>query len=176
MNIKEFLTLSLILTLAGCRGPLPCPDCEADDEEDPVPDLPCGGADLQTDALNCGSCGNECPIGHAGTEYAVGQCKDGQCGGLNWYEQVYSDPDDLPQISCAEACASDSATCVEQGCSGKTGYICAYFFGEGCLFTDPFAAITDWTGACADDVPWPDFDPPDDGVRPALGCCCEWSP
>jgi len=164
----------LVLILAACRGTLPCPDCDPDDEdlgaEDPVTDLPCGGADLQTDVLNCGSCGFECPVLNPDTEYAVGQCNDGVCGGPYWYEEVYYEfPFDYPAISCAKVCANNSRACVERGCSGKTGYMCGYFFQEGCLQT--LLGITDWTGECAENVPWPDYDPPD--AQPALGCCCE---
>ena len=43
----------LVVFFAGtvaCRGPLPCDDCDADlpaeeEEGDPLPDLPCGGAE-----------------------------------------------------------------------------------------------------------------------------------
>jgi hypothetical protein len=55
--------LLLFLSIAGCRGPLPCTGCEEQGEdESPPDDLPCGGADLMTDNLNCGACGNECAV------------------------------------------------------------------------------------------------------------------
>jgi hypothetical protein len=62
-TIKLILFTAFTLSLTGCRGALPCPDCDPDDDpmaEGAVPDLPCGGADLQTDALNCGSCEQFC--------------------------------------------------------------------------------------------------------------------
>jgi hypothetical protein len=168
-----FLAALLVLTLAGCRGALPCPDCDPDDDpmaEDAVPDLPCGGVDLQTDPLNCGSCGLECPVLYADTEYAVGQCNDGVCGGPYWYEEAYYEfPFVYPAISCAEICANDSRTCVERGCSGKTGYMCGYLWQEGCLNAE-FPLMIGWTGGCTENVSWPEFDL---SLQPALGCCCD---
>ena len=83
-----YLTLALVAgaTACGARNPIPCSDCDdaADDmQEDPVPDLPFGGADLLTDPLNCGSCGNDC-VQYAGTEWEVGSCQTGVCSGSSW--------------------------------------------------------------------------------------------
>ena len=62
----SFLSMALLLSaMAACHDPLPCPDCDeadiADEPNDtePMPDLPCGGADLVTDNSNCGACGNQ---------------------------------------------------------------------------------------------------------------------
>jgi len=136
---------------------------------DPVSYIPCDGADLQNDTLNCGSCGLECPVLYADTEYAVGQCNDGVCGGPYWYETLYNEtPFFHPTISCAEMCADNSRTCVARGCSGKTGYMCAYALGEGCLIN--FMGIVAWTGECNEDIPPFELDT---GVVPAIGCCCD---
>jgi len=95
MTIQRLLPIFLALAALACRPPQPCDEgCEdgADDvsEDSDLPaltDLPCGGADLMTDDLNCGSCGNECYI--QDTDTAVtgewrggGHCVDGQCGSV----------------------------------------------------------------------------------------------
>jgi len=62
------LILSFLLPLVACRPGQPCPTCDADgvgdddlpDDGEDIPDLPCGGADLQTDRYNCGTCGKSC--------------------------------------------------------------------------------------------------------------------
>jgi hypothetical protein len=168
-SLARRLGCLVALALVGCRAPLPCPECGvADDMEEPVFDLPCGGADLESDVLNCGSCGNVCTVLYPDTQYAVGQCNAGECGGPFWYENEYEHPNVVPTISCDEVCADYGRTCVAQGCSGKTGYMCGYFFQEGCL--NNFFGITDWLGACTEAVAWPEIDP---GVQPAVGCCCE---
>jgi hypothetical protein len=168
-NQTKFAILLLALTALGCRAPLPCPDCDevADEHADPTPDLPCGGADFQTDSYNCGACGNECPMLNPDTDYTVGQCNAGECGGPYWYEQLF-DPLQLPPVSCDEVCAGHSRTCVERGCSGKTGFMCGYLFQEGCLNT--LFGITDWFGPCAEPVEWHD---PDINDTASLHCCCE---
>jgi hypothetical protein len=174
-SLARRLGCLVALALVGCRAPLPCPECGvADDMEEPVFDLPCGGADLESDVLNCGSCGNVCNVLHPDTQYAVGQCNAGECGGPFWYEELY-DVLELPAVSCDDLCQAHSSTCHERGCSGKTGFMCGYIWGQGCLNpggptgTD-FPGITDWTGACAEPVAWPEMDL---DVTPALHCCCE---
>ncbi len=73
--------LALGLVLAACRPGQPCPSCEDDEAElgdvaDVPADLPCGGADLQTDDFNCGECGNICTVKADGTDYeAGGMCR-----------------------------------------------------------------------------------------------------
>jgi len=58
----------LIFTWFGagaCGQSQQCDSCDEDQDlgAELVPDLPCAGADLETEDLNCGSCGNECIIG-----------------------------------------------------------------------------------------------------------------
>lgn len=161
----------MLVSLGGCRDPLPCSDCDVGDEQPiadfPSSDLPCGGADLLTDDLNCGSCDVECLVVYPETDYEAGHCSERQCGPL-WYEELYpAVPPNPPAVTCDQLCAQRSATCVEQGCSGKTAFSCGLVFGSGCDLTSPGAL--DWTGPCSEEVPWFSFDP---GVQPKLGCCC----
>jgi hypothetical protein len=80
------LTFVGVFAMSGCRDKPICLDCEegaaeADDNDDtPLPDLPCGGADLMTDNFNCGTCGHECQIWYDDTEYEAGSCNEGVCG------------------------------------------------------------------------------------------------
>lgn len=59
---RRLATASLLLQLAACNRPEPESEDIAAEEEGVVPDLPCGGADLQTDDFNCGTCGNTCEV------------------------------------------------------------------------------------------------------------------
>jgi hypothetical protein len=154
----------VVVLLAGCGPSDLCPDCV---DEEPIPDLPCGGADLQTDDLNCGTCGNECWVDGKGTDYEAGSCHEGQCGPHWYYKQYLSaggPSGEFPKASCDDVCTENSVSCVAEGCSGKTGYMCG--LGD---FTGECPPI-DWTGPCAMDVPWPDFG---GSVIPVLTCCCE---
>jgi hypothetical protein len=167
MNTKLHVVpkYGLALLLIGCGQPLPCPDCNSEDDE-AIPDLPCGGADLQTDDFNCGMCGNECVVYRAGTDYEAGNCREGRCG-PHWYNKQYplADAGNLPKASCQDVCAEHSVSCVVQGCSGKTGYMC--HIGDD---FSPACTPIDWTGLCTAHVPWPDFG---GSVIPVLYCCCE---
>src|SRR5690606_24815769 len=89
-SMRQTITLLLAAAamLTGCRSKPPCLDCDdhGDDfdlphaDEDPLPDLPCGGADFMTDSHNCGGCGNECPLWYEGTNWEAGAGDQGQCG------------------------------------------------------------------------------------------------
>lgn len=114
MNNKTTAIFCLtLLGLTGCRNDVvPCTDCDANQDDDaPLPDLPCGGADLMTDNLNCGSCGSECALMYEGTPYEAGTCKMGECGPL-WADCL----PELPMfVTCADVCAGYDLSCV--GCS-----------------------------------------------------------
>lgn len=165
------ITPALALLLSGCRPSTPCPDCD----DEPIPDLPCGGADLSADNSNCGTCDNACTIDYPGTPYEVGNCSEGECG-PRWYVEQYDsiqwNGPPPPEVTCEQVCALQGTSCVAQGCSDKTGYMCSTLFGEGCSLADD-GGIFDWAGACDENVPWPDFY---FGWMPMLGCCCEHSP
>jgi len=167
------LSFCVVSMLGACERSSPCADCLAEEpvEEPAVPDLPCDGADLEVDDLNCGACGAACSVTYVDTPYEVGHCSEGQCG-PRWYAQTL-DPipegHPLPELNCEEVCANVSLTCVAQGCSGKTGYSCVTAFGTGCSLTDEYFYPANWEGACADDIPLPD---PDPGVNLKIGCCC----
>jgi hypothetical protein len=72
----------------------------------------CPGADLQTDAMNCGSCGNECAFDPL--DPSVGGCAAGECAPL-WSECHLAE-----SSTCSEVCGEASLTCVEGGCAGAT--------------------------------------------------------
>ena len=84
-STRIIIAISALVGATACRQPLPCDDCDAHEDEqdaaeDPIPDLPCGGADLMTDNDNCGVCGNECDVWYEGTEWEGGGCEAGKCG------------------------------------------------------------------------------------------------
>lgn len=158
--------------MIACPGPLPCPDCDTANDDDkgignddaPLPDLPCGGADLETDNLNCGTCGHECPVWYVGTEYEAGTCHAGVCG-PGWSSCVGGVP---PEDNCAEVCTGFGASCVPNGCSGYTGLLFEVLFGEGC---DPssYTPAATMTGGCDEPIPWMTT-----GDYPReVSCCCD---
>lgn len=161
----------LLVGALGCREPLPCDDCDPDD---PPPDLPCGGADLENDSANCGECGHACELTYAGTPYEIGGCENGTCSTARWFgrqvDPLRPGAPPPPELRCDDLCADFGTTCVFRGCSGKTGYSCATLFGTECEFADdrPLA----WSGPCNEGVPWPELGSPTGGV-PQVGCCCE---
>jgi hypothetical protein len=84
----------------------------------PVADLPCGGADLETNNENCGTCGNECRVSFAGTKWEAGACVNAECG-PNWSGLIGQQSP--PLETCVDVCEFFSATCVSGGCAGVTG-------------------------------------------------------
>jgi hypothetical protein len=157
------LGIALLVNATACRGTLPCPDCDeqadAEDEQEdgPVPDLPCGGADLMTDNLNCGSCGNECTVFFEGLDFEAGSCQAGECGPV-WNSCLTS----LFGATCEELCGE--LTCVANGCSGLTGLLLAVSeFGE---CPGPNAVYGTMTGACGDPIPW------NEDEFNYASCCC----
>src|SRR5690606_25764675 len=124
IRIRLFAPL-VLLAIAGCRDPLPCEDCgedavgDGDQEEGPLPDLPCGGADLMTDNDNCGTCGNACNVWYEGTDLEAGTCQAGVCG-PSW---VTCGNAELSAATCEERCAQQDRACVPGGCSGLTGVL-----------------------------------------------------
>src|SRR5690606_20805935 len=130
-TMHEQILVCAVLALTACGSstptPDPCPDCEGADDmpAEPITDLPCGGADLQNDDLNCGACGNECPVEYADGPFEAGNCNGGKCG-PRWFA-AFLGPDpgndvEAPQMTCEEVCADFEAPCVERGCAGLTGY------------------------------------------------------
>jgi hypothetical protein len=168
-TIKHFplalLSLALLVHATACHGTLPCPDCDeqadAEDEQEdgPLPDLPCGGADLMTDNLNCGSCGNECTVVFEGLEWEGGSCQAGECGPV-WLPCLPSGLD----ATCGELCASYESTCIANGCSGLTGLLLAVTEFGVCL--EPSSIIKTMAGACDEPIPW------NEDEFNYASCCC----
>ena len=157
--------LLVFLPLMACHDPLPCPGCDeaADDtdEAEPLPDLPCGGADLMTDNDNCGSCGNQCSIWHEGTNVEAGGCADGKCGPY-WTQCLTYSGD-----NCTEVCAEFDRTCVAQGCAGLTAALYEVGLEGGCqIGLTPFREMK---GSCDEMIPWGTSI---EGTIQAM-CCCE---
>jgi hypothetical protein len=159
-----YLSLALVLgaTACGARNPIPCSDCDdaADDmQEDPVPDLPCGGADLMTDLYNCGSCGNACSQWFPHTEWESGSCQDGVCRGPSWSHCKWKSSGS----TCAEICAP--AKCVPNGCSGHTALLDWADGSFDYCNVPPYATMD---GPCDEPIPWEGD--AWDGIY--VMCCC----
>ncbi len=164
MNSRTLLLFALIQL--GCHRPVP-EDLVEEGEEEALPDLPCGGADLQTDNQNCGECGLECLIQFENTPYAAGACQAGECGPHYW---TYISVDMTFPETCDDVCASftnEGVSCTDSGCS-LAGYVCGAFdFGcELYMGGDPELEIT----TCDEIIELPVLDP---GAVPVLACCCE---
>jgi hypothetical protein len=165
---------------SACRGKLPCPDCgddvaaEGDDDtpmpDIPVPDLPCGGADLMTDNLNCGTCGHECVNSwYRETEYEAGTCKAGVCGPASWSTCTQGDKSS-PWQNCSDICTSLNRVCVPNGCAGLTGLVFTLNFdGWGCSASH-YTPAAEISGGCDEPIPWMN---PGDGLM-AAQCCCDY--
>ncbi len=159
----RLLVICKALATLGCRPPQPCGDgcddaAEGTSEEPDLPpttDLPCGGADLMTDDLNCGSCGNECYI--QDTDTAVtgewrggGHCMNGQCGSI-WHG---CDGDTYP--TCRAILDAYGFECGT-GCNAKTpGTTVLYFdlqetLGGTCWFD---SSPIEYSLGCDDPLPW----------------------
>jgi hypothetical protein len=140
------------------------------DVAEELPDLPCGGVDLQTDDHNCGTCGNECFVQGAG-EYETSGCIDGACG-PTWYGVGWPEPTPL---TCADVCSTSTggkSSCEPQACAGLTGFVCESVANNPCgvLGGGSTSTLVDFDGSCEDLIPWPsetDFG----GDRLAY-CCC----
>jgi hypothetical protein len=156
------LIVVLGLGVLACGDPIPCSDCDdsaADMEGDPMPDLPCGGADLMTDPLNCGSCGKLCQF-FPGTEWAAGGCESGECVGPGWsncYWEAFGP-------TCGAICAGSDMTCVAGGCSGYTAMLLqvASDFDFSCTEPDPYATMQ---GPCDEPIPYE--------MYTYVMCCCD---
>ncbi|PRQ01245.1 hypothetical protein ENSA7_58500 [Enhygromyxa salina] len=166
-----------VLTLAAsaCRGPMPCPDCDeqADDDDsppdlptpDPLPDLPCGGADFMSDSYNCGSCGHECPLWYEGTEWEAGTCVAGVCGPV-WSQCAGNSG--WGGNTCGELCAGGGRTCVANGCSGFTALLLYTPAFDPCHHPPLFDPVGVMTGSCDEQIPWEN-----DEFSPInVQCCC----
>jgi hypothetical protein len=161
----------LVLSLAACRPGQPCPSCGEDGADDSqpadmaeeIPDLPCGGADLQNDDLNCGECGSVCWTQGAGA-YEAGGCVEGACG-PTWEGQAWPEPTPL---TCADVCGTSA--CHADGCAGLTGFVCESILGQPCGTVgsggDP---LLDISGPCDAPISWPDVI---DGGDRGVYCCC----
>lgn len=174
MKIRLLLPISLVLVTLACRPPQPCGDgcddaAEGTSEELDLPppgDLPCGGADLMTDNLNCGSCGNECYVqdlhGFGDSWDAGGSCKEGKCG------PVWSGCDGDTNSTCREILAAQGLECGT-GCNAKTpGATMLYFdlsetLGGACWVQ---SSPIEYSLGCDDPLPWnPDH------VAELVACC-----
>ena len=178
---KQIILCAAMLILPACNDPgsEKCLDCQGGDMTDePIRDLPCGGADLQNDNLNCGECGNECYVDQGDPRYQAGGCNEGKCGPRWFAKYLPSVGWDLvlpPEMTCDEVCAEYESTCVAQGCVGLTAYTCASSWGDGCSPYEPWG-LKDFAGECSEKVPWPAF--VDSGYELEVDCCCairdEW--
>jgi hypothetical protein len=163
-----YLILILVAGTTACRGPMPCTDCDDDDDaaddmqEDPIPDLPCGGADLMTDPRNCGSCGNDC-LEYPDTEWQAGSCQMGECAGPYWHECQWEGFN----VNCHDVCGA--GVCVARGCSGYTALLNWNNgdFGPLCevAYDPPYATMS---GSCDEPIPWEDHG----SIRTYAMCCC----
>lgn len=174
MQAPTSISLTLILLLAGCRQIPPCQDCEDDAAEDDAPmsdlpappDLPCGGADLLTDNLNCGTCGHECGLWYPDTPLEAGTCVDGVCG-PGWSDCL----SDVSNASnCAEICALFEYSCVPNGCSGYTGAVYEIVGIDGVcgpIGSGPPDALIE--GGCDAPIPWMSTS---EWPREVM-CCCD---
>ncbi len=176
MKHQTILLLTL-LSLAACRPGQPCPSCDDDaaddvpaDVADELPDLPCGGADLQTDNLNCGECGNQCLVNGLG-EYETSGCVEGACA-PTWFGLAWPEPSTL---TCAEVCpmVDPALSCHANACVGLTAMVCESVANNACAVfggAGPPSTLLDFAGACEDPVTWPE-ETEFGGVR-LLNCCC----
>lgn len=149
--------LMLLTATTACRGPVPCPDCEENADEDEgedeqeegqdLPDLPCGGADLMTDNHNCGSCGHECPLWYEGTEWEAGACEGGECG-PTWSPTCATQ---FGGASCEEICDGFGRTCVANGCAGLTALLIRVGFDGNCDISHLHDTMA---GSCDEPIPW----------------------
>lgn len=181
MKIRHTLASAILLPLllASCNqreGDELADQGEAPDQGEALADQdtdanPCG-ADLQTDDLNCGACGNECEVMWAGTPYATGGCGEGECGPL--WSSLFTALPPPDELTCRQVCGFSELECVTAGCSDKTAIMCLSVgdFGDQCDLGDPAnEAYMELTGSCDDPVPYPEGLEP--GVYPQYRCCCE---
>lgn len=161
----------LVLSLAACGRGQPCPSCDDDGADDDqladmageIPDLPCGGADLQSDGLNCGTCGNKCRTIGVGT-YEVGGCVAGACS-PTWEGEAWPEPTPL---TCDDVCGTLS--CHANGCAGLTGFVCESVLGVECeALGGAGPLLLDFSGTCEETIPWPDIIV---GGERGVYCCC----
>lgn len=168
---RQVLIQLLLVALSACGPSQPCPSCEDDGADDlPVdlaeemPDLPCGGADLQNDNQNCGKCETMCWPQAEGSAHEAGGCVAGVCG-PRWHGQEWLEPSPL---TCDDVCGTLS--CHANGCSGLTGFVCESIFGQPCTtISSGSPPLLDLSGACDEPLPWPEvwFE----GDRHVY-CCC----
>ncbi len=179
MKIHRLSSYILTLQIVACNRP--SADGESDSEgltaegqeEGTVTDLPCGGADLQTDDLNCGACGNECYSMWPETEYAAGECVNGSCSPrwTGWFGHL--PPPDIR--TCEQICAYGNIPCVPRGCSGMTALVCGEYteWSNRCDLGDPaHHAMIEFSGECDEPVPYPKDT--DDYYLIDFACCCDF--
>jgi hypothetical protein len=160
----------LLLLLSACNRP--GEDGTVASEEEGVPsDLPCGGANLETDDLNCGTCGNACNVMWPDTNYAAGGCKEGECG--RTWTGIGPLPPPPEFRTCEELCSWGDIPCVPRGCSGLTAYVCVIEgdFGDQCNL-DRYTAAVDFSGECDEPIPYPDLYDPETFIFVHFACCC----
>jgi hypothetical protein len=162
----SLLAFALLFCTTGCRQTFPCTDCDEEaDDDSPLPDLPCDGADLMNDNSNCGSCGNECALWRADTQWEAGSCDAGVCG-PGWNTCA---PEGAGS-TCTQICASAETGCVADGCAGVTALLINVGFDGNCGVTnEPFKTMS---GACDEPISWESPIPPGEGYNTYVICCC----
>lgn len=159
--------------MSACRDKPTCLNCgedvaAEDNDGTPPPDLPCGGADLMTDNLNCGTCGHECEIWYRDTEYEAGSCNDGVCGPGGWSSCIPGE-NTVPWKNCSDICISLGDSCVPNGCAGLTGMMFATSFdGWGCS-AYRYTPVVTMSGGCDELIPWGS---PGESLLD-VQCCCD---
>jgi hypothetical protein len=169
MKPREVAAIVSLLLLPTCNRP---GDSLAAEEGVPS-DLPCGGAHLNADDLNCGTCGNACNVMWPDTKYAAGGCIDGECGRTWSSLSALSSPPDVE--TCEQLCSFGDLPCVPRGCSGLTAFVCAIEgdFGDQCNLGDPANhALIEFTGECDEPIPYPDWFEPEGFTFINFACCC----
>ncbi|KIG15180.1 Endo-1,4-beta-xylanase A precursor [Enhygromyxa salina] len=169
-NLTYLMLTILTVGIFACRKPPPCPDCNDQgvdhvDEGPPVPDLPCGGADLMSDNDNCGACGNACTLWWEGTDWEAGGCVEGACG-PQWSAFCAGESSQLN--TCDEFCGAGGRVCVAKGCSGLTAMLFNVGFDGNCGPSEDEGPDQTMAGPCDEQIPWMS----DNEFTLMAICCC----
>ncbi len=175
MDVRRSFIVGLAAALLsyGCNGRAHDGGDEAADADGPKQDMgspdvgpdsgdgeDCGGADLQTDDLNCGACSVQCSWTDVG-DYPTGHCVGGDCA-PTWGACELADGG----ATCADQCGSDG--CAANGCNGLTALLYRYPLGQpdATCHNIAGAGIEELTIGCEDTIPY------DQDSSDLATCCC----